>query len=94
MEIKMWFKRKKEEPVHDWKPDAIKELRAFRDLGETFNYLGREVVVTGHFTHFMAMYHCSLIPQLRGDYADECGIIHNITFEFKELGGIKKQNPA
>ena len=90
----MWFKREKEEPVYDWELAAIEELRSFRELGETFNYLGRVIVVTGHYTYSVSEYHCSLTPKLCGDYVDERGIIHKISFDFQELGGLKKQNPA
>lgn len=78
------------------KTQAIKELREFRDLGETFNYLGRVVLVTAHtrlvisYSHLVPSY---VLPELRGDYADEHGVLRPISFSLRELSGLKKQNP-
>ena len=66
----------------------ITELKAFRDIGETFSYLGRTCVVTGHS-------YCEsgdAIPMLRFDYADNHGVIHEDYATMNELPVLIKQN--
>lgn len=85
----MWpFKTKPREP--NWKIQAIKDLRAFRDIGQTFNYLGRTCVVK---RHWMLWPHFGPVPELWADYVDEQGIVRTLTFLIGELPGLKAQNP-
>lgn len=55
--------------------DAVARLRAFRDVGETFTYLGRECIVTGHWENIP--YVGTSVPTLLFDYCDDCGLIRS-----------------
>lgn len=66
----------------------VQALREFRDLGETFNYLGRTMIVTGHWDD-----HPEIRPWavLKCDYADDSGVIRKIEFGPSELPGLIAQ---
>ena len=88
----MWpFTKKIEEPKIDWVQQYIDEFKAFRDIGETFNYLGRTCVVTGHFTVDFFCYGGSRMPGLTFNYADDLGVIHSMVASIRELPGLIKQ---
>lgn len=87
----MWPFSKKEEPkeaITQACIDELKAFKAFREVGETFNYLGRTCVVTGH-----ADFHpyVGVIPMLKFDYADDHGIIHSMSANIRELPALVKQ---
>jgi hypothetical protein len=95
----MWWNKKraieqkeKETLIIDLTTERINELRAFRDIGDTFNYLGRTIIVTGHSTIMSSQFFFSRFPMLLGDYVDNEGIIRQVKFDYAELSGIKKQN--
>ncbi len=86
-----WFKRKNSKPKHkkvSWKEKAVDDLKKFRDIGETFNYLGRTCIVTSHIRHDMCL---GSLPALLCDYVDKHGVIRNISFGLDELTGLIKQ---
>lgn len=72
-----------------WKEAGVARLREFREIGQTFNYLGRTCVVTAHESARPGLGH---VPQLNADYADDHGVIHGITFSVDELPGLLAQN--
>jgi hypothetical protein len=83
----MWpFKKK--EPERDWTSEEIEKLKAFRDVGETFNYLGRTCVVTGHWDWWP---HIGVIPMLKFDYCDDCGKLHAASARVSELPALENQ---
>lgn len=84
----MWPFSKKEEPKEDRTQAYIDELRAFRDVGDTFNYLGRRCVVTGHYEFNL---HLGIIPVLKFDYADKHGVIHSMSASIRELPALVNQ---
>lgn len=85
----MWpFKPKPKAPC--WKQQGVEAFKAFRDIGQTFNYLGRTCIVT---RHWMLWPYVGPIPELHADYVDECGIVRSISFLLGELPGLKAQNP-
>ena len=71
--------------------DTIEKFKAFREIGETFNYLGRTCIVTGHWTFSGYM---GYTPELKFDYADELGVIHSTSITIHELPVLLKQNSA
>ena len=86
----MWpFKEKEpkeKEPNHG--AETVAELKAFRDIGETFNYLGRTCIVTGHAEWWMDI---GIIPKLRFDHCDNPGVIHSSSASPAELPGLINQ---
>ncbi len=79
---------KKTEPKPDPINDAIAELKAFRDIGETFIYLGRTCMVTAHFEHWP---HIGAVPMLKFDYCDNHGVLHSDSVWIALLPGLIKQ---
>ena len=77
-----------EPPEHE----GIARFREFRDIGETFNYLGRECVVTSHKTMFAYGFGGGYTPELKADYCDENGVVRTLVFRITELPTLIKQN--
>ena len=69
--------------------EAEAALRAFRQVGETFVYLGRTCIVRGHMKLWPYL---GWMPVLVADYVDETGVIHTITFEVRELPMLVNHN--
>jgi hypothetical protein len=87
----MWpFSRKKDQPKESYLEVGIKELKEFRDIGDSFKYLGRTMVVTRHHT-FDGF---DVWPKLICDYADNHGVLRQAVFGLHELEGLKKQNQS
>lgn len=66
----------------------IEEFRQFRDIGETFNYLGRTLIVTAHTETAVDL---GEYARLRCDYADNDGVIRQISFQPRELPALIAQ---
>lgn len=81
----MFNRRKKEEKAEE---DKFSRLKEFRDVGETFQYLGRTCVVTGFMNYPMAL--CDL-PTIMYDYADNNGVIHSALASIHKLEAIIAQ---
>lgn len=82
----MWpFKRK--EPERDYVSEEIEKLKAFRDVGETFNYLGRTCVVAGHYD----VWGGEKIPMLMFDYCDNTGRSCSYSARVRELPALIHQ---
>lgn len=85
------FKRRSE--TNTFNPGgSAAPLRAFRDIGDTFNYLGRECIVTSHgriVSEGFAMFYQA---ELCADYCDNDGVIRQLRFSLNELPGLIKQN--
>ena len=69
--------------------NQIKELRDFRDVGETFEYLGIKMAVTSHYIY---MGYGILCPLLQANYVDNNGIVQSASFYYGELPTLIKQN--
>jgi len=83
----MWpFKKKEFE--RNAKVEAIAKLKAFRDVGETFKYLGRTCVVTGHWEFWP---YAGIVPILKFDYCDDSGRLHTATARVSELSALVNQ---
>lgn len=83
----MWPFRKKDRES-SCLDEGLKKLAAFREVGETFNYLGRTCVVTRHWDYITDL---GVIPVLMFDYTDKHGVLHSRTATLGELPGIIAQ---
>lgn len=92
----MWPFRKK-----DAKPAApdhglvlAQQLEAWRPIGQEFQYLGRRMIVSGHYSigggYPMGFY---IKPGIRADYADDMGVIHAISFSAAESAALMHAQP-
>ena len=90
----MWpFKKEEpEQPKVDRTQECIEELKAFRDIGEKFNYLGATIICTGHFELDFYGLNIRIRPTLKGDYKNDKGEIKAISFGYRELQGLKAEN--
>lgn len=66
----------------------IERFRAFCGIGESFNYLGRECVVTGHATFIPGL---GVIAMLQANYCDNLGVIRPLQWRISELPGLQNQ---
>lgn len=80
----MWLFRRKNKK--SWLETETDKLKEFCNIGETFSYLGRTLVVKGYTELGIGTF----LPRLVCDYADEKGVIHTITFKVSELEALKK----
>ena len=83
----MWPFRKKEQKESP-KIEEINKLREFCDIGDSFMYLGRKCVVTGH-TEYMPW---GVVPLLKFDYCDDRGVLHNGSAMLSEIDALRR-NP-
>jgi hypothetical protein len=58
----------------------IQALRAWRDVGQEFEYLGRRMVVVAHSRVEFSGVMVWLVPEVRARYADNAGKVHELTF--------------
>ena len=66
-----------------------KAVRGFREVGETFVYLGCTCIVRSHerFVGYLGW-----MPELQADYVDDRGVIHAISFSAKDIPLLEKHN--
>ena len=90
----MWpFKKKHKEPEPDYTQEAIDRLKAFKDIGEKFNYLGVEMIVTHHHEISLGLnYGIDLIATLKADYRNNLGEIKSVSFSPGELPALIAEN--
>lgn len=91
----MWsFKKKVEAIEQNPNMEMINQLVAWRAIGAEFTYLGRRMIVSGHFRvgggFPLPMF---VAPGLSADYADDHGVIHSIRFSSGESTAIMEQQP-
>ena len=95
----MWFKKKEPvkidilkgaPPVLDARQEQIKEMKAWRDIGQKFNYLGVKCIVVSHYK--IVPSGMLKIPLIEASYVDNLGVIHSITFGYSELKVLINQN--
>jgi hypothetical protein len=89
----MWpFNRKPKEPKPpSWKQEAVDQLRAWRPIGSSFKYLGRECIVTGYCEYYFHDFGTNVAVRLSADYADANGVIRQIAFDWQEAKAIMEQ---
>ena len=80
----------KTEPRENGTLEAVNKLKAFRDVGETFQYLGRKCVVTGH----VEMMPWGFVPLLKFDYCDKNGVLHNRSAMLSEIPALEQNQDA
>lgn len=85
-----FFKKKKESS--NCRYETYKKLKKFRDIGEKFNYLSIEMVVTAHYEINIYSFETIARPVLKADYVDKNGIIRERCFCIRELPGLIKEN--
>ncbi len=90
----MWpFKKEELETQEaDCQQERIDELKAFKNIGEKFNYLGVTIIVTGHSELEVYRHGVDLIPTLKGDYINGKGEIKPISFDYRELPALQAEN--
>lgn len=92
----MWpFKKKEAKPAApDYRMTLIHQLEEWRAIGQEFEYLGRRMIVCGHYSidggYPMGLY---MSPRLRADYADDHGVIHTIAFSAAESAALMGAQP-
>ncbi len=64
------------------------ELRAWRAVGQPFEYLGRRMIVVAHsrieFHPGISLPAPTLLPGIKARYADDSGVVHTIDFSEAE----------
>lgn len=81
---------KKNEPKPDLAMEAIEDLKSFRDVGETFNYRGIEMIVEsyGEFLPYIGF-----VPSLFAAYKNDHGELKHAKFLPRELPALRAENP-
>jgi len=99
----MWWPFAKKQEVQQKSPsewgqaeERVAALRAWRNVGQEFEYLGRRLVVVEHSRveigpgfHFPTL---RLIPELRARYADDCGELHTLVMSEAEVVALMAQS--
>jgi len=90
----MWPFKKNEAPAQpSRKQQLVAEMRAWREVGETFTYLGRVCVVTGYATLLPHRLGINVCVELLADYSDDHGVIRSVAFSPVEWRAIAEQQP-
>lgn len=76
-----------------WRDLAVQSMRKWRPIGSSFQYLGRECVVTGYYRYVFHEMGTNCLVELTADYADDLGRVHQITFGWAEAKAIMERNP-
>jgi len=90
----MFFKKRREEEIKqaDKRADKIRQLREFRDIGERFTYLGRDMVVTAHYRIVSCGFSMHPVFGISADYVNDIGDIKQISFSMSELQTLINEN--
>lgn len=70
----------------------INKLKSFRDIGETFNYLGVTMLVIGHNNFSVGEHGAYEVACLMCHYKNDAGDIRNIEFQPFDLSLLIKLN--
>ena len=93
----MWpFKKKEAKPVEpNYRLAMIEKMQEWRSVGEEFEYLGRRMIVAGHWRIGVHGFPGGLCvePCLRADYADNNGVIHSVSFSNAEIEALMRAQP-
>ena len=74
--------------------ELASSFREWKPIGSKFEYLGRQMVATGHLQIEFVGYSVRLRPCLKADYADDLGKIHAIEFSAAEVMAMMAHNAA
>lgn len=90
-----WFSRKPKKPAEPSPHELrVAQLQAWRPIGGTFKYLGRECAVTGYSECAIGLYTgYHEWARLKADYADDTGVIRFISFSWQEAVAVMEANP-
>lgn len=88
----MFWNRNKE-PKVNYRQQAINRLKAFKKIGDKFNYLGVDMIVTAHSELRLSPIGADVIPVLVCDYKDLLGKIQVVRFSPHELPALEAENP-
>lgn len=85
-------------PERDWGAETMAEMRKWRDIGDTFEFLGTKFSVVSHGTYSYSVMvwphiYTQSTPELKAIYVDLQGCIREITFNSAQWEAIKKQCP-
>lgn len=87
---------KQEKQDKEWEEQAklVKQLHAWRKIGEEFQFLGRRMIVSRHHD-IKGIYpaYIYLDPGISAYYADEMGVIRLIRFNAAESAAIMRSQP-
>lgn len=86
--IPRWNRTPKKEEQDDY-AIALDRLLAFRQPGETFNYLGRKMLVTCIEREDLG--YGVYLPKLQCWYADDKGELHSVTFGTWDLKAMEAE---
>lgn len=89
----MWpFTRKQNDEQPSYMEAAAMRLRAFREIGEEFDYMGVRMVVRDHTACQVTPTGIHCWPSLQCDYVDQLGRIQTATFSPSDLPGLRRMN--
>jgi hypothetical protein len=83
----MWPFKQKPEP--DITQETIDELKAFREVGEKFNYMGIEMIVESHCQYTID----GAFPRIYAAYKNSMGELKHAQFVRAELPALQAENP-
>ena len=75
-----------------WFEVGTKALKDFRKVGEKFNYLGIEMIVTRHMGFSTGFPFPVPTPELQAEYRDNNGILRKISFSPHKLECLIAEN--
>lgn len=79
--MNLWPFRKRGPAPKSAKVQLFERLRAWRPIGSTFEYLGRECVVTSHWRlEGCGEFGPRSVVGIQADYTDDLGVLRSITF--------------
>ena len=90
----MWpFKTKQKEKLEpSLTAQTIMRLEDWRAVGDEFTYMGRTMIVSGHYRVLQGI-GMHLSPGITADYADDLGVIRNIQFSAAESVALMNKQP-
>ena len=80
------IQREERKVLVDKMKKEVAEFRAFRGVGEKFNYMGIEVMV-------LSIYPGVYSSSLDGHYVDGNGVLRDIKFHYRDLENLIAENP-
>lgn len=92
----MWpFKKKEVAPAQqNYRMELVERLERWRAVGEEFEYLGRRMVVSGHYRVAGGYpFNPYVEPCIHADYADNNGVIRTVFFSAAESQALMRAQP-
>lgn len=79
-----FFKNKSEADIERKRGAEIAELQEKYPVGTYIRYLGRQMIVSSHYTIQLGYYSLIKTPKLVANYSDDHGVIRGFTFSVEE----------